>query len=73
LQLLLIALKAETALTQGVADGGNVSGATHLDGDVDHGFAEADAIAGAIVSGFDVVYAFTGEDFRQIVQDACFD
>src|SRR5580693_1373671 len=44
---LLNALEAETGFAQGVADGGDVGRAAGFDGDVDDGFAEADAVVGA--------------------------
>src|SRR5580698_8946879 len=43
---LLNALESEARFPQGVADGGDVGCAAGFDGDVDDGFAEADAVVG---------------------------
>ena len=68
--LLLNSLEAETGFAQGVADGGDVGRAAGFDGDVDDGFAEADAVVGAVVHGFDDVGAFAGENLGERQQRA---
>jgi len=53
-----------------VADGGDVGGAAGFQGDVDDGFAEADAVVGAVVDGFDDVGALAGEDLGEVQESA---
>jgi len=66
----LNALEAEASFAEGVADGGDVGCAAGFERDVDDGFAEADAVIGAIVDGFHDVGALLGEDLSEDEQCA---
>src|ERR1035441_6003983 len=68
--LLLNALEAEAGFAQGVADGGDVGCAAGFQGYIDGGFAQADAVVGAIVDGFDDVGALAGQYLGEGVQSA---
>src|ERR1035438_8790443 len=67
---LLNSLEAEAGLAQDVADGGDVGCAAGFKGYIDGGFAQADAVVGAIVEGFDDVGALAGQDLGEGVQSA---
>ena len=59
------ALEAEAGFAEGVADGGDVGCAAGFESDVYDGFAEADAVIGAVVDGFYDVGALLGEDLGE--------
>ena len=69
-KFLLNSFEAEAGFAQGVADGGDVGGAAGFEGDVDDGFAEADAVVGAVVDGLDDVGALAGEDLGEVEERA---
>jgi hypothetical protein len=66
----LNSFEAEAGFAERVADGGDVGGAAGFEGDVDDGFAEADAVVGAVVDGFDDVGALAGEDLGEVEESA---
>jgi len=61
----LNALEAEASFAQGVTDSGNVGCAAGFQSYVNDGFAEADAVIGAVVDGFDDVGTLLGEDLGE--------
>ena len=67
---LLNSFEAESGFAQRVADGGDVRCTAGLQGDVDDGFIETDAIVGAVVDCFSDVGSFAGQDLREVEQSA---
>jgi hypothetical protein len=67
---LLYAIEAETGFAEGMANGRNVACAASLQGYIDDGFAQTDAVVGAIVNDFNNIGALAGQDLDQVEQRA---
>src|SRR5580704_6362321 len=67
---LLNALEAEAGFAQGVADRGDMGCAAGFNCDVDDGFAQADAVVGTVVNGFNDIGALPGQNLRQLMECA---
>src|SRR5580700_11204023 len=67
---LLDPLEAEASFAHGVADGGDVRGATCLKRHIDHCLAKTHTVVGAVVECFDDVGTLAGKDLGEMEQSA---